>query len=105
MAAADGTWKITINTPMGAQEVTAEITTSGDTFTGWTSQPTSYTLAATIDDVAIYPTALTAAQIAAHYNAGKNGTTPANVAPTNIALRARPRSHPASRTKKRASAG
>ena len=37
MAAADGNWKITINTPMGAQEVTAEITTSGDTFTGKTS--------------------------------------------------------------------
>ena len=37
MSAADGTWKITINTPMGAQEVTAEITTSGDTFTGKTS--------------------------------------------------------------------
>ena len=37
MAAADGTWKITINTPMGAQEVTAEITTSGDTFTGKTT--------------------------------------------------------------------
>ncbi len=36
MAAADGNWKITINTPMGAQEVTANITTSGDTFTGRT---------------------------------------------------------------------
>ena len=34
---ADGNWKITINTPMGAQEVTAEIKTSGDTFTGKTS--------------------------------------------------------------------
>jgi len=33
---ADGNWKITINTPMGAQEVTASITTSGDTFTGKT---------------------------------------------------------------------
>ena len=33
---ADGNWKITINTPMGAQEVTANITTSGDTFTGKT---------------------------------------------------------------------
>jgi hypothetical protein len=33
---ADGNWKITINTPMGAQEVTAAITTSGDTFTGKT---------------------------------------------------------------------
>ena len=36
MSAADGNWKITINTPMGAQEVTASITTSGDTFTGKT---------------------------------------------------------------------
>ena len=36
MAAADGNWKITINTPMGAQEVNASITTSGDTFTGKT---------------------------------------------------------------------
>jgi hypothetical protein len=34
---ADGNWKITINTPMGAQEVTAAITTSGDTFTGKTA--------------------------------------------------------------------
>ena len=37
MSDADGNWKITINTPMGAQEVTASITTSGDTFTGKTS--------------------------------------------------------------------
>ena len=34
---ADGNWKITINSPMGAQEVTAIITTNGDTFTGNTS--------------------------------------------------------------------
>ena len=33
---ADGNWKITINTPMGAQVVDAEIKTSGDTFTGTT---------------------------------------------------------------------
>jgi hypothetical protein len=33
---ADGNWKITINTPMGAQTVTASIKTSGDTFTGTT---------------------------------------------------------------------
>lgn len=33
---ADGNWKITINTPMGAQTVEASITTSGDTFTGST---------------------------------------------------------------------
>jgi hypothetical protein len=34
---ADGNWKITISTPMGPQEVTASITTQGDTFSG-TSQ-------------------------------------------------------------------
>ncbi len=34
---ADGNWKITINTPMGAQVVDAAITTNGDTFTGTTS--------------------------------------------------------------------
>lgn len=33
---ADGNWKITINTPMGAQEVQVSITTSGDSFTGKT---------------------------------------------------------------------
>ena len=37
MSAADGNWKITINTPMGAQEVAASIQTNGDTFTGKTS--------------------------------------------------------------------
>jgi hypothetical protein len=36
---ADGTWKITINTPMGAQEVTAQIATSGDSFTGSVTGP------------------------------------------------------------------
>ncbi|MDP1599835.1 hypothetical protein [Phenylobacterium sp.] len=34
---ADGNWKITIQSPMGAQEVEASIKTSGDTFTGTTS--------------------------------------------------------------------
>jgi hypothetical protein len=33
---ADGNWKITINTPMGAQTVDATIKTNGDTFTGTT---------------------------------------------------------------------
>jgi len=31
---ADGAWKTTINSPMGVQEGTLDITTSGDTFTG-----------------------------------------------------------------------
>ena len=31
---ADGNWKITINSPMGKQEGTLEVHTSGDSFTG-----------------------------------------------------------------------
>jgi hypothetical protein len=31
---ADGAWKTTINSPMGVQEGTLNITTKGDTFTG-----------------------------------------------------------------------
>jgi hypothetical protein len=31
---ADGTWKTTINSPMGAQQGTLTVVTSGDTFTG-----------------------------------------------------------------------
>jgi hypothetical protein len=33
---ADGNWKITIDTPVGAQTVNATIKTNGDTFTGTT---------------------------------------------------------------------
>lgn len=40
-----------------------------DNLNGWTTPPTSYFLAATIDDAAVYTTALTATQIADHYNA------------------------------------
>ncbi len=32
--AVDGTWKLTVNTPMGAQESTLVITSSGGTLTG-----------------------------------------------------------------------
>ena len=38
--------------------------------TGWTNAPTSSYLAATIDDAAVYTSALTAGQIAGHYTAG-----------------------------------
>ena len=34
---ADGNWKITINTPMGARTIDAAIKTNGDTFTGTTN--------------------------------------------------------------------
>jgi hypothetical protein len=36
---ADGNWKITLSTPMGPQEMTAQIATNGNTFTGKTESP------------------------------------------------------------------
>lgn len=40
----------------------------GGTFSGWASQPTSSFFAGSLDEPAIYPTALTASQIAADYS-------------------------------------
>ena len=39
----------------------------GDNLNGWTNQPSSNLFAGTIDEVAVYPTALTPAQVAQHY--------------------------------------
>ncbi|MQY04004.1 LamG-like jellyroll fold domain-containing protein [Actinomadura macrotermitis] len=52
----------------------------GDTLTGWPSAPTSAYLNGTIDEVAVYPKALTAAQIARHRGVG-TGAVAANKAP------------------------
>ena len=41
----------------------------GDNLGGWPSQPSSNYFAGSIDEVAIYPTALTTQQVAAHYQA------------------------------------
>jgi PKD repeat protein len=52
----------------------------GDNLTGWPSRPTSFFFAGTIDDVAIYPTVLTATQVVNHYlSSGRGG---ANLPPT-----------------------
>ncbi|MDX6738508.1 LamG-like jellyroll fold domain-containing protein [Actinocorallia sp. A-T 12471] len=53
----------------------------GDNLSGWTNQPTSNYLNGSIDDVAVYPTALSAARIAHHYGVG-SGSVAANVPPT-----------------------
>ena len=54
----------------------------GDNLDGWTNKPSSYYLAGTIDEVAIYPTALTGAQVRDHYT--KSGRTLAGpAAPTD----------------------
>jgi hypothetical protein len=34
MANIDGDWKVTVNSPMGAQEITLSLATAGDTVTG-----------------------------------------------------------------------
>ena len=34
MASIDGDWKVTVNSPMGAQEITLNLTTAGDVLTG-----------------------------------------------------------------------
>ena len=51
----------------------------GDNLSGWPSAPTSGYLAGSIDDVAVYPAALTLAEVKNHYQLG--GGTVANVAP------------------------
>lgn len=50
----------------------------GDRMTGWASSPSPAFLAGSLADVAVYPTALTATQVAAHAHV----TPPANQAPT-----------------------
>ncbi len=52
----DGTWRI-----------------GGDNISGWTNQPSSFFFGGSIDEVAIYPTVLTAAQIRDHFT--KSGRT------------------------------
>ncbi|PWJ56040.1 PKD repeat-containing protein [Quadrisphaera granulorum] len=55
----------------------------GDNVSFWPNQPTSAGFAGSIDDVAIYPTALTGAQIRAHYAAtGRAVLTPAKPSDT-----------------------
>lgn len=45
----------------------------GDTLTGWPAAPSSFYLAGDIDEVAVYPAALTAQQISAHHTLGTTG--------------------------------
>ncbi|MET1006341.1 MAG: PKD domain-containing protein, partial [Propionibacteriaceae bacterium] len=54
----------------------------GDRLTGWTPAPTSGYLAGSIANVAVYPTALTGARIAAHAAAAGTTPPPGNAAPT-----------------------
>jgi PKD repeat protein len=53
----------------------------GDNLAGWPSQPSSAYLNGTIDDVAVYPKALSAVQVTNHYGLGTGTVTP-NKPPT-----------------------
>ena len=48
----------------------------GDSLNGWPNQPASSNLAGTIDEVAIYPSELTAGIVAAHNTLGRTGAAP-----------------------------
>ncbi|WP_420120737.1 PKD domain-containing protein [Nakamurella sp.] len=52
----------------------------GDNLNGWANRPTSNYFAGSIDEVAVYPSALTGAQVLQHYQLATAG--PANQAPT-----------------------
>ncbi len=56
----------------------------GGNVTGWPNAPGSSALGGTYDEVAVYPTALTAARVLAHYTASGQTGTPAPAAPTNV---------------------
>lgn len=48
----------------------------GDNIGGWPSQPSSTNFNGSVDEVAVYPYALTAAQVATHYGVGKGFQAP-----------------------------
>ncbi len=57
-----------VTTGEGASSIYLRI--AYDNLDGWTSVPTSRFFAGTLDDAAFYPTALTADQVEAQYDAG-----------------------------------
>ncbi len=58
----------TRSTPTSGQVYSGYWRIGGDNLAGWPSQPSSNFLAGTIDDVAVYPTALSLGQVRQHYN-------------------------------------
>lgn len=65
----DGTQVASNTTTTTAQNFTGYWRVGYDNLAGWANAPTSYYLNATLDEVAVYPSALTATQITSHYTA------------------------------------
>ena len=76
----DGVKVATDPTVTGAQNYSGYWKIGGDNLSGWTNQPSSANFTGTIDEVSIYPTALTDQQVADQFRAA-GGLLP-NVAPT-----------------------
>jgi hypothetical protein len=68
-------------TTKGGQSFSGYWRVGGDNLSGWPSAPSSLYLNGTLDDVAVYPKALTAAQVSNHYGLGTGTVTP-NEPPT-----------------------
>ncbi len=75
--------KVGANTSVtSAQDYQGYWRVGGDNISGWTNQPSSFYFNGSIDEVAIYPTALTGAQVRDHYTqSGRTLSIPA--APTD----------------------
>lgn len=58
------------------QDYSGYWTVGGTSLSGWPDRPSSDYLNGKLDDVAVYPRALTGAQIAAHHSVGVNGVAP-----------------------------
>ncbi|MBB2968565.1 LamG-like jellyroll fold domain-containing protein [Leifsonia aquatica] len=57
----------------------------GGNIGGWPSSPSNFYFTGSIDEAAIYPTQLSAAQVSAHYGLGTSDTTPPTV-PSGVAV-------------------
>ncbi|BBA97052.1 putative fibronectin protein [Actinacidiphila reveromycinica] len=69
----DGVLKASSTTMTGSEAYTGYWRVGGDNLNGWPTRPTSDDLAGSIDEAAVYPSVLTAAQIAKHYTLGTAG--------------------------------
>ncbi len=74
--------QVASNSVTGNQSYRGSWRVGGDSLNGWPNQPSSHYFNGLIDEAAVYPTALSAAQVLAHYQAGTGAATPDTTAPT-----------------------
>jgi hypothetical protein len=84
----DGGQVASDSTTTGAQSYTGYWRAGEDNLAGWTNAPTSNFFNGTIDDVAVYPTALSLQQVQVHYCEGANVSCLSMVASTTVAFSA-----------------